>query len=109
MSTRIETLGSGRRAPRSAWIVFLAMVLIAAMLGIGALIGSKSEPAAPTRTANEPVSALARETSARGLIKGGLQPRPYSPIVVDEPATVVKVQDGFVRMPGGEIRPTPGS
>jgi hypothetical protein len=106
MATRIETLGSGRRAPRSAWIVFFAMVLIAATLAIGALIGSKNDTAAP---ANEPVSAVARDTSAPGLIKGGLQPRPYSPIVVDEPATVVKVPDGYVRMPGGEIRPTPGS
>jgi hypothetical protein len=109
MATRVESLGSGRRAPRSAWIVFFAMVMIAAMLGIGALIGSKSETAAPAGTANEPVSAVARDTSAAGLIKGGLQPRPYSRIVFDEPATVVKVPDGYVRMPGGEIRPTPGS
>jgi hypothetical protein len=108
MATRIETLGSGRRAPMSAWIVFFAVVLIAGMLGIGALIGSSNGTTTPARTPNDG-AAIARDTSEPGLIKGGLQPRPYSPIVVDEPATDVKVPDGYVRMPGGEIRPTPGA
>ena len=108
MATRIETLGSGRRAPRGAWIMLLALVLIAATLAIGALVGSNGGTTAPTRPATESSSAIARASNASGLIKGGLQPRPYSPIVVDEPATAVSVPDGFVRMPGGEVRPMPG-
>ena len=108
MATRIETLGSGRRAPMSAWVVFFAVVLIAATLGIGALIGSSNGTTSPAITQNDG-AAIARDTNAPGLIKGGLQPRPYSPIVVDEPATVLLVPDGYVRMPGGELRPTPGS
>ena len=109
MATRIETLGSGRRAPRGAWFMLLAIVLIAAVLAVGALIGSNGGTTAPARPAGEPAAAIARDTNAPGLIKGGLQPRPYSPIVVDEPATAVSVPDGFVRMPGGEVRPMPGS
>ena len=108
MATRIETLGTGRRAPRGAWIMLLAIVLIAAALAIGALVGSSGGTTAPARSANETSSAIARDTNSAGLIKGGLQPRPYSPIVVDEPATGGKAPDGFVRMPGGEVRPIPG-
>ena len=109
MATRIENLGSGRRAPKAAWLMLFALVLIAAALTFGALIGSNAGTTAPSRTGNEPAAAVARDTNAPGLIKGGLQPRPYSPIVVDESATAVSVPDGFVRMPGGEVRPMPGS
>jgi hypothetical protein len=41
-----------------------------------------------------------------GLIKAGLQPRPYSAIPAEAvDATVQEVPDGFVQMPGGEVRP----
>ncbi|HET8527047.1 MAG TPA: hypothetical protein VFM81_10485 [Actinomycetota bacterium] len=109
MATRIETLGSGGRAPRSAWIMLFAVVLIAAALAIGALIGSNGGTTTPERMANENAATIARDTDSPGLIKGGLQPRPYSPIVVEDPAAVVTVPDGFIRMPGGEVRPMPGN
>jgi hypothetical protein len=107
MATRIETLGTGRRAPSSAWIMLLAIVLISAVLAVGALVGSSGGTTAPARPANRPSTAIARDTNSAGLIKGGLQPRPFSPIVVDEPATGGQAPDGFVRMPGGEVRPIP--
>lgn len=44
-----------------------------------------------------------------GLVKGGLQPRPYSGIAVAAEAVTEQVPDGFVRMPGGEVRPRFGS
>lgn len=109
MATKIETLGTGRRAPTSAWIMLFAIVLIAAALAVGALIGSTGGTTAPSGTAKESASAVAPAQAVPGLIKGGLQPRPYSPIVVDEPATAVSVPAGFIRMPGGEVRPMPGS
>jgi hypothetical protein len=43
------------------------------------------------------------------LIKAGLQPRPFSPMPVDETATMEKIPAGFVKMPGGELRPTFGA
>jgi hypothetical protein len=43
------------------------------------------------------------------LIKGGLQPRPFSPIHVDETASQEKIPAGFVQMPGGELRPAFGA
>src|SRR5262245_37621389 len=109
MATRIETLGTGRQAPKGAWLALIAIVVIAGMLAAGALIGSKSEPTAPARSTNQGATAIAGDEPASGLIKGGLQPRPYSPIEVDEPSAGGKAPDGFVRMPGGEVRPVPGS
>jgi len=109
MATRIETLGTGRQAPRGAWFMLLAIVLIVAALSVGALIGSNGGTSAPARPANEPATEIARDTNAPGLIKGGLQPRPFSPIEVDEPATGGKAPEGFVRMTGGEVRPVLGS
>jgi hypothetical protein len=108
MATRSETLGTGRGSQRNAWIALVAIVLIAAALAIGALIGSNGGTTAPARPATQPAAAVARDTDSPGLIKGGLQPRPFSPIEVDEPATAVSVPDGFVRMQGGEVRPMPG-
>jgi|SoiMetStandDraft_2_1073263.scaffolds.fasta_scaffold654913_1 hypothetical protein len=107
MASRIETLGSGRRAPSGAWLMLVALVLITATLAVGALIGSYGRATAPTRPASESAAAIARDTNAPGLIKGGLQPRPYSPIVVEEPGVGGKAPDGFVRLPGGEVRPAP--
>ena len=43
------------------------------------------------------------------MIKAGLQPRPFSPIPVDETASVEKVPAGFGKMPGGEVRPKFGA
>jgi hypothetical protein len=106
MATRIETLGSGGRAPRGAWTMLFAVVLIAAALAVGALIGSTGGTSAGST--NEPAAAVAPAGAVPGLIKGGLQPRPYSPIVVEDPATGMSLPNGFMRMPGGEVRPMPG-
>lgn len=108
MATRIETLGTGGRAPRIAWLMLFAIVLIAALLAVGALIGSGGGTTAPARSGTEDAAVVAPAKAVPGLIKGGLQPRPYSPIVVDDPAAA-SVPDGFVKMRGGEVRPAFGS
>lgn len=110
MATRIETLGGGRRAPKAAWIMLFAVVMIAAAIAVGTLIRSDGITKTPARSTNEVVSiALEPATQVPGLIKAGLQPRPFSPIPVDEAATVEKIPAGFVQMPGGELRPTFGA
>ena len=110
MATRIETLGGGRRAPKAAWIMLFAIIMIAATLAVGTLIRSDGTTKTPARSADEAVStALEPATQVPGLIKAGLQPRPFSPIAVDETATVEKIPAGFVKMPGGELRPKFGA
>jgi len=110
MATRIETLGGGRRAPKAAWIVLFAIVMVTAAVVVGTLIRSDGITKTPARSANEAVStALEPATQVPGLIKAGLQPRPFSPIPVDETASVEKIPAGFVRMPGGELRPAFGA
>ena len=106
MATRIETLGSDRRAP-TAWFMLLALVLIAAVLTVGALIGSGVETSAPARSTSENAAAVAPAQAVPGLIKAGLQPRPYSPIETAD--ADIEIPRGFIQMPGGEVRPMPGS
>ena len=109
MATRIETLGGGRRAPKAAWIMLFAIVMVAAAIAAGTLIrsGGTASPALP---AGEAVStALEPATQVPGLIKAGLQPRPFSPIPVDETGTTQETPAGFVKMPGGEVRPRFGA
>ena len=110
MATRIETLGGGRRAPRAAWIVLFAIVMVAAAIAAGTLIRSDGATTTPARPPGEAVStALQPATHVPGLIKAGLQPRPFSPIQRVETATVEKVPAGFVKMAGGEVRPRFGA
>jgi len=110
MATRIETLGGGKRAPRAAWIMLFAIVMVAAALAIGTLVGSDGATTAPARSGSEgAATALEPATHIPGLVKAGLQPRPFSEIPQVEPVTVVETPDGFVRMPGGEVRPRFGS
>ena len=110
MATRIETLGGGRRAPKAVWIMLFAIVMLAAALAVGSLIRSDGTTRTPARSAGEAVStALEPATQVPGLIKAGLQPRPLSPIRVDESATLEKIPAGFVKMPGGEVRPKFGA
>jgi hypothetical protein len=105
MATRIETLGWGRRAPRTAWLVVFAMVMVAAALAIGTLIQSDGATSTPARSTDGAVStAVEPATRVPGLIKAGLQPRPLSPIPVDETATVEMTPAGSDTMPGGEVR-----
>jgi hypothetical protein len=87
-----------------------AIVMVTAAVAVGTLIRSDGITKTPARSANEAVStALEPATQVPGLIKAGLQPRPFSPIPVDETASVEKIPAGFVRMPGGELRPAFGA
>jgi hypothetical protein len=105
MATRIETLGWGRRAPRTAWLGVFAIVMVAAALVIGTLIRSDGATSTPARSTDGAVStAVEPATRVPGLIKAGLQPRPLSPIPVDETATVEMTPAGSDTMPGGEAR-----
>jgi hypothetical protein len=54
-------------------------------------------------------TAVEPATQVPGLIKAGLQPRPFSPIPADETATLEKIPAGFVKTPGGEVRPRFGA
>ena len=70
MATRIETLGGGRRAPKAAWIMLFAIVMITAAVAVGTLIRSDGFTKTPARSANEAVStALEPATQVPGLIK----------------------------------------
>ena len=109
MATRIETLEGGRRAPRAAWIMLFAIVLLAAALAVGTLIRSDGTTKTPARSAGAVSTPVEPATQVPGLIKAGLQPRPFSPIPVHETATPEKIPAGFVKMPGGEVRPTFGA
>jgi hypothetical protein len=110
MATRIETLGGGRRAPRAAWMMLFAIVMVAAALAVGTFIRSDGITKTPARSVGQAVSTVVEPaTQVPGLIKAGLQPRPFSPIQVDETSTVEKIPAGFVKMPGGEVRPKFGA
>jgi hypothetical protein len=108
MATRIETLGAGRRAPTAAWIMLFAIVLLAAALAVGTLIRSDGTTKTPARSAGAVSTPVEPATQVPGLVKAGLQPRPFSPIPV-ETAALEKIPAGFVKMPGGEVRPTFGA
>jgi len=109
MATRIETLGAGRRAPKAAWIMLFAIVMVAAALAVGTLIRSDGTTKTPARSGGAVSTAVEPATQVPGLIKAGLQPRPFSPIPEDETATLEKIPAGFVKMPGGDVRPRFGS
>jgi len=105
MATRIETLGGGKRAPRAAWIMLFAIVMVAAALAIGSLVGSDGGTTKPARSANEgATTALEPATHVPGLVKAGLQPRPFSPIPVDEAVVAERIPNRFVMMPVAELK-----
>jgi hypothetical protein len=98
MPTRIETLGGGRRAPEAARIVLFAIVMVTAAVAVGTLIRSDGITKTPARSAKKAVStALEPATRVPGLIKAGLPSRPFSPMEVDETATVEKIPPGSCR------------
>ena len=105
MATRIETLGGGRRAPKAVWIMLFAVVMVAAALAVGTLIRSDGTTKTPARSPGEAVStALEPATQVPGLIKAGLQPRPFSPIPVNEAVVAERTPNRFVMMPVGELK-----
>jgi hypothetical protein len=76
-----------------------------ATLAIGTLIGSDDTTTAPPRSSTTTATALEPATQVPWLIKAGLQPRPYSAIPVEVvDATAPAAPNGFVHMPGGEVR-----
>jgi hypothetical protein len=107
MATRIETLGGDRRAAKAPWILLFTVVVVAAALAIGTLVRSDGATTAPPRSSTATTAtALEPATQVPGLIKAGLQPRPYSAIPVEVvDATAPTVPNGFVQMSGGEVRP----
>jgi len=110
MATRIETLGGGKRAPKAAWIMLFATVMIAAALAIGALVGSDGAKTTTSGSGDAgAATALEPATHVPGLVKAGLQPRPFSEIPEVGAVTVEKIPEGFVKMAGGELRPKYGS
>ena len=82
MATRIETLGGGKRAPRAAWIMLFAIVMVAAALAIGTFVGSDGGTMTTARRSGDEgaTTALEPATHVPGLVKAGLQPRPFSAI-----------------------------
>ena len=95
MATRIETLGGGKRAPRAAWIMLFAVVMIAAALAIGTLVRSDGGTTKPARSADDgATTALEPATHVAGLVKAGLQPRPFSPIPVNEAVVAERTRTG---------------
>jgi hypothetical protein len=68
--------------------VLFAIVMVAAAIAVGTLIRSGGTTTTPVRPPGEAVSAaLEPATQVPGLIKAGLQPRPFSPIQTVETAT----------------------
>jgi hypothetical protein len=89
--------------------MLFAIVMVAAALAIGTFVGSDGTINEPARGGDAgAVTALEPATHVPGLVKAGLQPRPFSEIPVTETAAE-EIPDGFVRMPGGELRPRSGS
>lgn len=111
MATRIETLERGGRVPNAAWIALFAIVVVASALVIGTLIQSDDATPRPVRTTDAAtVSAIDPGVQVPGLIKAGLQPRPYSgidPAEIDEVAAP-KIADGSARVPS-DVRPKFGA
>jgi predicted secreted protein len=107
MATRIETLEGGRRAPKTAWVLLFAVVMVVAALTLGSQIGSDDATRTPARSSGAAtVTALEPATQVPGLIKAGLQPRPYSPIATPETVEVQapKIAEGSARVPV-DVRP----
>jgi hypothetical protein len=90
--------------------MLFAVVMVAAAIAIGTFVGSDGTTTEPARRSDAgAVTALEPATHVSGLVKAGLQPRPFSEIPAIEAPTAEEIPDGFVRMPGGEVRPRFGS
>ena len=102
MATRIETLGGGKRAPRAIWIMLFAIVMVAAALAIGTLVRSDGETLKPAGSADGgATTALEPATHVAGLVKAGLQPRPFSPIPMNEAVVAERTPNRFLMMMPG--------
>jgi hypothetical protein len=86
-------------------LAVVALVAIAVAVGGFALVDRSTtvapKPMEVTSTAILPV------THVLGLIKAGLQPRPFSEIPTQVETSTTDVPDGFVRLGRGDFRPKP--
>lgn len=107
MTARIETLGARKRLSASGWVALAVVALVAVALAVGgfALVDRSStvapKPGEVTAITVEPA------THVPGLIKAGLQPRPFSEIPQVQDSTSEPAPDGFVKMGQGDFRPRP--
>ena len=82
-----------------------AIVVVAAALAIGTLVRSDGGTKEPARSGNAgATTALEPPTHVPGLVKAGLQPRPFSPIPEDEAVVGEKIPNRFVMMPISELK-----
>ena len=106
MATSSETFGQGKAMSRGAWTLLVVVALLAVALAAGGYAistRSTSEPAVATQVTGSDTVVVPLEG---GLIKGGLQPRPYAAIVAPPETVVVDIPAGFVRV-GTDFRPMP--
>jgi len=103
-----ETLRQGKRLSSGAWTLLVVVGLLAVALAVGGYaISTRStdEPAVATTVAESDTVATA-VTQDGGLIKNGLQPRPYAMIVAPPETVIVDTPAGFIRV-GTDFRPMP--
>jgi len=109
MAASSETLRQGRQMSPGAWALLVVVGLLAVALAVGGYAISTrttAEPA-PATTVTESDTVAAAVPQESGLIKNGLQPRPFTMIAVPAPQIeVADTPDGFVRM-GTDFRPIP--
>jgi hypothetical protein len=85
--------------------MLFAVLMITAALAIGTLVRSDGGTTKPARSADDgATTALEPATHVAGLVKAGLQPRPFSPIPVNEAVVAKRIPNRFVMMPVGELK-----
>jgi hypothetical protein len=85
--------------------MLFAVVVVAAAFATGTLFRSDGWITKPARPANDgATTALEPATHVAGLVKAGLQPRPFSPIPVNEAVVAKRIPNRFVMMPVGELK-----
>jgi hypothetical protein len=113
MTAQTGTLTSRQRMSPTAWITLLVAALVAVALAVGgyALVDRSTTSAPAPAPATVSTRTIEGVTQVPGLIKGGLQPRPFSPIEVPAEAPArIAVPEGFVRIgTSDDFRPVPGA
>lgn len=103
MAARIEALGRTKTMTAGAWTTLIVSALLAVALAVGGYaLTRSSEPV----TAPKVEQVTTTTTYEGGLIKNGLQPRPFSLIAVPAEATGTDTPEGFIRV-GTDFRPMP--
>ena len=103
MAARSETLGRTKGMSASAWATLIVASLLAVTLAVGGYaLTRSSEPVITPKV--EQVTTTA--TYDGGLIKNGLQPRPFSMIAAPAEVSGTDTPTGFIRV-GTDFRPIP--